>query len=274
MRTKFSVSVLFAALLFCAPTAAAQQDTTAAEVVAHWWNAVHAKNASRPVAVLVVTESTEDGIPGHIREWLAKDGRYKREVEREFDEAEIVVDQNSADRRDWNGLVRHLQGEELKRLRTQIFETKTLLFGPPASSANENAPAKVEDGLYVVQRSAPGSLPVMWYIDPKTCLPVKSSRPGEDSTITSDYGSQIANWKNFGNGVLTPIHAKISESDKPDYEWRRQEVAAQKLSEKDFSPPTPGPPDVKMSANVPPIPFAFEASHIVIPVQVNGRPQI
>jgi len=52
MRTKFSVSLLFATLLFCAPTAAAQQYTTAAEVIAHWWNAVHTKNASRPVAVL------------------------------------------------------------------------------------------------------------------------------------------------------------------------------------------------------------------------------
>ena len=121
MRTQFSVSLLFAALLFCAPTAAAQQYTSAAEVVAHWWNAVHAKKASRPVAVLAVTESTEDGIAGHIREWLAKDGRYRRETKRDFDEAEIVVGQKSADRRDWNGFVRHLEGEELKRLRTQIF---------------------------------------------------------------------------------------------------------------------------------------------------------
>src|SRR5437588_4571465 len=207
MRTKFSVSLLFAALLFCAPTAAAQESTTAAEVVAHWWNAVHAKNASGPVAVLVVTESTEDGIPGHIREWLAKDGRYKREVKREFDEAEIVVGQNSADRRDWNGFVRHLEGEELKRLRAQISETQALLFGPPASAADENAPAKVEDGLYVVQRSAAGSLPVTRYIDPKTWLPVKSTRRGEDSTITSDYCSQSANWKNCGDCVLTAIDA-------------------------------------------------------------------
>ena len=274
MRTRYSVSLLFAALLFCAPTAAAQQYTSAAEVVAHWWKAVHAKNGSRPVAVLAVTESTEDGVAGHIREWLAKDGRYRRETKRDFDEAEIVVGQNSADRRDWNSFVRHLEGEELKRLRTQIFETQTLLFGPPASAADENTPAKVKDGLDVVQVAAAGSLPVTWYIDPKTWLPVKSTRPGEDSTITSDYGSQIANWKNLGNGVLTPVHAKVSETDKPDYDWERKQVAAQKLSESDFSPPKPGPSDVKMSARVPPIPFTFEASHIVIPVQVNGRPPI
>src|SRR5205823_12198893 len=126
-------------------------------VVAHWWNAVHAKKASRPVAVLAVTESTEDGIAGHIREWLAKDGRYRRETKRDFDEAEIVVGRKSADRRDWNGFVRHVEAEELRRVRAQIFETQSLIFGPRldcsggeicSSTADQRGPIRFEDGVY------------------------------------------------------------------------------------------------------------------------------
>ena len=257
----------------CCAVAGAQDQPSAAKVVAHWRAAIHAKELKRPTEQLVVTESSEDGIPGHIREWLASDGKYKRETKRDFDEAEIVVSKSSADRRDWNGFVRHLEGQELQRLLTQIFETQTLLFGPAASAAEAGA-AKVEDGLYVVQITAAGTLPVTWYIDPKTWLPVKSTHPGEDSTITSDYGSQSANWKDLGSGILTPLHAKVSETDKPDYEWERKQVATQKIAEKDFSAPKAGPSDVRMGANVWPIPFTFELSHIVIPVSVNARPQI
>src|SRR5207253_8460711 len=56
MRTRFGASFLFAALLTGAALAAAQESVTTAQVVAHWREAVHAKDANKPAALLVVTE--------------------------------------------------------------------------------------------------------------------------------------------------------------------------------------------------------------------------
>src|SRR5207248_4464957 len=127
MLTKTGGTPLLAALLFVAPLASAQPTIATAQVVAHWRAKVHARNVNQATEQLAVTESNEDGIPGHIRECLASGDRYKRETKREFDDAEVVITKKSSERRDWNGFLRRVEGEELRRLRAQIFETQTLL---------------------------------------------------------------------------------------------------------------------------------------------------
>src|SRR5689334_23246604 len=105
---------------------------SAGKVIANWRNAVHASPSPKTVVAVLTSTSTEDGIPGHVEEWITSSGEYRRVVEREFDNEEIVVTPRIAERRDWNGFVRHLEGEELSRLRTAIFETQVLAMGPPA----------------------------------------------------------------------------------------------------------------------------------------------
>jgi hypothetical protein len=109
-----------------------------------------------------------------------------------------------------------------------------------------------------------------WYIDAQTFLPLKSVRPGEDSEITTTY----SDWRNT-NGLMTPFHAVVTETDKPDYKWDRKTVQYKSTLSKDtFAPLVPGPSDAALAPNAPPIPFTMEANHIVFSVCVNGRPPI
>lgn len=241
------------------------------------------QHAQRQTGALLVTASNEDGILGRIEESVARDGRDRREIKRKFDDAEVVLTQDLAQRRDWNGFIRPIEGEELRRFRAQIFETQTLVFGPPVPTALGQIRARLEGSLYVVELAAPGGLPVTWYIDRNTWLPVKSVRPGEDNKITTVYEDPAARagnakntprWRDLGNGVLTPATAKVSETDKPDNEWRRISMNPYRPTERSFTPPKPGPSDVRMDAHVPPVPFTLESSHIVLQVSVNGRPPI
>jgi hypothetical protein len=257
--------------LVCLASPANLPPVTSLEVVKHWAQAVGAQRRPVTSAALVASESSEDGIQGRISETIAADGRYRRVVNREFDESAEVVAGEGAERRDWNGFIRQVEGQELERLRSQIFETQTLAFGPYSAPESPASPVREEDGLYVVEFRQPGAFPVKWYVDPKTWLPVKSVRPGEDSTITTTYKS---GWANLGNGVLTPGAAKVSETDKPDYEWRRVSIRSERVTPNTFASLKPGTSDVHMDANVPPVPFTMEANHIVVQVSVNGRPPI
>ncbi len=242
---------------------------TGSDVVERWAKAVVAHPANTLASL--ATKSTEDGIEGSISETIARDGSYRRTVERKFDESEAVVTGARAERRDWNGFVRQIEGQELERLRSQIFEAQTLAFGPTMAPENPASPAPVQDDFYVVEFHPRGAFPVKWYIDPKTWLPEKSVRPGADSTITTFYKPR---WVNLGNGVLTPAAAKVSETDKPDYEWQRLSIRPERVNSSTFAALQPGPSDVQMEANVPPVPFTLEANHIVMQVSVNGHPPI
>ncbi|HYX67501.1 MAG TPA: aspartyl protease family protein [Terriglobales bacterium] len=231
---------------------------------------MHAGKWGAPQTAVLTSTSDEDGIPGKVHEWLTTAGDYRAVVTRDFDDAEVVLTARSSSRRDWNGFIRTLEGEELSRLRTQTFESSVLAFGPPKLMEQAEV-SKSEDGkLYLLKVTAPGGKPGTWYVDAATWLPVKYERPGEDSVITTSYEE----WRDLG-GVLTPIRGKVSETDKPDYKWERSSLKLEAgLSPKSFAPPQAGPSDVKMEASVPPIPFDFDSAHILFQASLNGRPPI
>src|SRR5579864_5542529 len=263
-RAALSVAIIVA----IGVSAVAQQDKTisAAEVLSKWREAVH---APRPRGTaLLGTTSNQDGIPGHIEEWVAASGEYRRVVKREFDEEEFVVTDRIAERRDWNKFIRHLEGEELSRLRTAIFETEVLAFGPDVFSAKEASVADSGDPqLYALAVKVSRGKAITWYIDRKTWLPAKSVRPGEDSEITTTY----SDWRKVGH-IMTPQHAVVAETNKPDYRWDRVSVRVRpEVSERDFAPLTPGPTDAHVDANAPPIPFDFASAHILFKMSVKGR---
>lgn len=262
-----SAAIVATLALFAGVSFAQTPAPTAAQVLAKWRAAVHAQNVGNPQAAIAASTSNEDGIPGSIEEWNTTAGDYRREVKRQFDESETVLAPRSAARRDWNGWLRPVQGKELARLVTAAFEQATLLFGPqPLWRAAELLPG-TDLSLYRLRVTPRGGEPIIWYIDAKTYLPVKSERPGDDSVITTSY----SDWRDIG-GLFTAGRASVGETEKPTYEWQRVSVKRVGPASLRFAPPKPGPSDVRMDATVPPVPFRFEASHIVLPASVNGRP--
>lgn len=93
--------------------------------------------------------------------------------------------------RDWNGHTRRILGEQLERLRAEILEESTLVFGP----SDEFQSAKVEKDetgdKYILSLVAQGGQPITWFIDAHTLLPVRSVRPGVDGDLTTEY----SRWK-------------------------------------------------------------------------------
>jgi hypothetical protein len=242
----------------------------AAEIVNNWRNAVHAGKSDAPRTALLTSASDEDGIPGNVQEWLTTMGDYRRVVKREFDDVEVVLTPHSTLRRDRNGFLRPVEGEELSRLRTAAFEASVLAFGPPKVMLQAAVSQSDDHKFYLLRVTAPGGKPVTWYVDAASFLPAKSVRPGEDSEITTGY----EDWRRM-DGILTAARGKVSETDKPDYTWERTGVKREAgLSTARFTPPEAGPSDVRMDAVLPPIPFEFDSAHIILQASLNGRPPI
>lgn len=264
----FLFTVFMTALPYARATTA-NGAMTAQEVVARWRNAVHAPADNRAKAAILVSSSDEDGVRGTIEEWTTGDA-YRRTTKRSFDQSEIVVAGRTAARRDWNGWIRDVKGQELRRLRTAIFENDVVVFGPPALMAQAEV-SQAEDGrVYVLRVTTPGGTPMTWSVDATSGLPLKSVRPGEDSEITTTY----EDWRPEG-GILTPHRGLVSETDKPDYRWRRTSVQFKAgLPKSTFAHLKTGVSDAHLDASAASIPFTLESNHIVFNVSLNGSKPI
>lgn len=237
---------------------------SAADVVAHWRAAVHAYKASRYADVKTI--STEDGIPGSIEEWIAPDA-YRRSVRRHFDNSEWLL-AHVRERKDWNGWVRNIEGKEMERLQSAIAETQAVLFGPSNELETAEVSRTSDGNSYILRYKPQGGLETSWYIDAKTFLPIRSVRPGEDTEISTTYSA----WK-VVNGVLTPFHGVVAETDKPEFIWDRERIEyGPTPSRETFARLVPGASDTILSSTAKPIPFTLEANHIVFDISINGYP--
>lgn len=261
-------AILVLLLTFAAPPSAQAQHSpvSAAEVVDRWRAAVQSDKASQ--SAVITTISTEDGIAGTTQEWISGSD-FRCEIQRNLDESQLLLTKQRNERRDWNGWVRKGEGQELERFLTGVDEERIIAFGPP----KEMRPAEVSESgdhsAYLLRYKLEGDW-TTWYIDAKTFLPLKSVRPGDDSEITTTY----SDWRD-ANGVMTPFHAVVAETDKPDFQLDRKTVEYKSTLPKDtFVPLVPGPSDAALAPNAPPIPFTMEANHIVFNVSLNGRPPI
>jgi Aspartyl protease len=255
-------------------TLAASQNSSPAnlgseKIVSNWRNAVHAKPGRRSGLAVLTNESDQDGIRGSVEEWVSQDA-YRRAIKRDYDEVATVVTPQFAKRRDWNGYVWDVQGKELGRLRTEIFEKSALIFGPPAQMP-ETVVSQTDDKAFYLLRTTPADgVPITWFIDATTWLPVKSVRPGDDTEITTTF----ADWQPTGE-IRMPHSGTVSETDKPDYQWKQVSLRFEKNTAPGmFVAPTSGPPDTVLQPDAPSIPFNFENSHIMFKVRVNDREPI
>lgn len=236
------------------------------DVLRHWRTAVHAAGGGVARTTIVASTTDEDAVDREVTEWIASAGPYRRVTKGDFDESEIVVGGAASARRDWNGFRRALEGEELRRLRTVAFERRTLFDAPQLTADAHVTP--IDDHTIALRETPDGATTITWFIDLATWLPLRSARPGVDTTITTSF----ADWSDE-SGVRVPRHLIVAETDKPEYHENVTSVRREHKLER-FELPKPGPSDVHADANIPPIPFNFENSHIMFKASVNGRPPL
>jgi len=240
------------------------------EIVTRWRKAVHAKTTRTSQFAELTSESDQDGIAGRVQEWITTSGLYRRTTKRDYDNGELVVTSQFAKRRDWNGFLRDVQGKELGRLRTEIFERSAITVGPPALMPDVAVSQSDDKKLYLLRTTPEGGAPMTWYVDGATWLPAKSVRPGDDSEITTTYDDWLATGE-----IRTPHRVTVSETDKPDYQWKQTSLLFERhTAPGTFAAPKAGPPDAVLQPDAPPIPFNFESSHIIFRIQLNGREPI
>jgi hypothetical protein len=287
---------------------------SAKEIVARWRQAVHAPGAGAGAYAVLTATSNQDGIEGRIEERLLRDdpgptaaakglaqpaedfGLYRAVVKRKYDETDTVVTARpgasewTGVQRDWNGWLRDIRGREMLRLRAAIVETRAAVFGP-GDEWNDARVSLSDDGKTCILRLVPkgataasgppsrsgeaadNAVAVTFVLDAATMRPIRSVRSGsEDGAITTTYAEFEA--KEDG-ALLIPREGRVSETDKPDYTWKRDGVHfAAEPPRKAFAAPWPGGGDTQLAADAPPIPFDFDTAHIVFKASVNGRPPI
>ena len=257
-----------------APGVATTTHPTAVEIATRWRDAVHAPAVAQARLATVTGTSDKDGVAADVEERLTStaggesQGSYASVIKRQFDETEVLIAPGTTQRRDRNGFIRDLDGTELERERTAIFETRALLFGPPPEVERAGIATSDDSKDYLLSITPPGGAPMTFAIDAKTWLPAWSIRPGDDdSTITTTY----ERWGSIG-GITTALEARVAETDKPDYRWTRSGARlADSAPAGAFAALKPGPPDARLDPGAAPIPFRFESNHIVFKVSVNGR---
>jgi len=193
-----------------APLSLQTQPSTAnaAQVVDRWRATVHSGKASRSAAITTV--STEDGIPGTVQDWISNTD-FRREVQRNVDESQLLLTKQRNERRDWNGWVRKVEGQEQERFVTGVEEERIIAFGPPKEMGSAEVSEDDDHSAYLLRYKPEGGWTTTWYIDAKTFLPIKSVRPGDDSEITTTY----SDWRS-ADGLMTPLtpfHAVVTETD-------------------------------------------------------------
>src|SRR5271168_1145556 len=209
-------SLLILLLSFTAlPSRAQHSAVDAPQVVDRWRAAVHSDKASHSAVITAI--STEDGIPGTVQDWISNTD-FRRDVQRTVDESQLLLTEQRKERRDWNGWPRKVEGQELERFTTGVDEDRVIAFGPSREMRSAELSESSDHSAYLLRYKPEDGWTTTWYIDAKTFLPLKSVRPGEDSEITTTY----SDWRN-ANGVMTPYHAVVTETDKPDYNWDRSE---------------------------------------------------
>jgi hypothetical protein len=252
-----------------APAAAGAPDARA--IVARWRAAVHPAGTARPAGLVTFRGYTrEAGLDGTVTFAVTPNGRFAQTDVSSGDTTEIVVDATTGWTKDWNGDVRVLQGEELKRTRTQAFVEQALFFGPPATLDGATLGTDPEKKYDVISHVVPGAASLMWFIDRATGFPAKVMRPTDDGNLTIVLDDWITS-----HGITYPAVSKETGGGhrSPLLTTATAVTFSAQYDESAFARPSPGPSDTHFSAGAMAlgIPFNFEKAHIMISGDLNGR---
>jgi hypothetical protein len=244
---------------------------SAGSIVQQWQAAVHRRYDQQTGTVHLEFSATEDGLPGTVDEWLTSRGEYRRSTRRQFDHNDVVLTPGRAQGRDWNDFVRNFDGTELQRLRSEAFAERVMIFGPPAALKAAQVRETPDLQYWTLQFSPLGALPITWYIDKRTSLPVKAVFAGpEDLDINTAYDE----WQ-WDGGAFYPQHISVSETDRSLAEYRlSRSFHTFSADATVFAPLRPGASDVVAASDAVALPFTLEGNHIILQAQVNGSPAI
>lgn len=264
-----SVLVAIAGVVLLSSAAAHAADSR--QIIAQWRATVQAR-AVRQGEVHLVQQGSDDGLPTLADEWIGATGDYHVRVDRKFDSDEILLNGEKAKRRDWDGYVRSLNGDELARLRSEAFTARVLAFGPSGDFTVSDVRASTDGGSDVLTLTPPGGAGYVWTIDRKSHLPLSSYKlEGEGDAATTKY----EDWGPSPWGILIPHRIEVIDTDAvPATFTVKSATLLETKPAADFADLVPGAPDVRMTADTATLPFTMESNHIVLPVTVNEHAPI
>jgi hypothetical protein len=273
-RPQLMLSIFVAGFLVLQPIVFATpnlQVPSANSIVQQWRQAGHRRADKLAGTVHLKFSATEDGLAGTRDVWVSSGGEYRRSTLRQFDRNDILLAHDRAQSRDWNNFVRDLDGTELQRLRSEAYVEQAMAFGPPGALKAAQVRETPDLKYWALQFSPPGALPITWYIDKHTSLPVKAVFAGpEDLDINTAYDE----WQ-WSSGAFYPHHVSVSETNQSLAEYRlSRSFLTSGADASVFAPLKPGPSDVVMASDVVSLPFTLEDNHIILQAQVNGSPAI
>jgi hypothetical protein len=243
---------------------------TAAQLVAHWRSAVHAAAAPPNGAAHWRANVAEDGLTHAQETWVDRSGRFASADNSPFSADAEVLSLSFAQRRDWNGFVRDLEGGELRRLRTQAFNAATLMFGPGEAFTHALVGESDDHNAWTLTLTPANGAPAIWAIDKQSGLPRSSATTdGDGNTVIVAY----TQWTGAG-GVWRPTQIQSRGSDNGGADASLSSAEFESPTASTFARLIAGPSDVSMASDEVRLPFRNEASHIVLQANVNGHAPI
>ncbi len=273
------IAIILAGVALVASGQAVRGPSDLDRIADRWQAAVGgAKSARKARSVLVRAESTEDGVAGHVEEWIGAGGW--RRVTTQGSRTRIEVCRGDvAWERDWNGKVQELRGRDRRGEQTEAY-IAALLFGGSVReiAADDNPDAKLTagddpGGGDVIAFAPADATPFQVFIDKTTGLPAKFVWKPSGHTVTLTPSE----WKETG-GLKFP-HALRRES--PD-DGTADTIAVHEIvtggskARTSFARPDDGPKDYRFASGTEAggIPFNFENDHLMVLASVNGSKPI
>jgi hypothetical protein len=258
------------ALVLGAAAPAQSSAPTAAAIVAQWRSAMHADAAPLDRAAYWRASVSEDGLTHAEETWVDRSGRFANSDNSPFSADAEVLSASFALRRDWDGFVRDLEGDELRRLRTRAFNAATLTFGPNAAFTRALVGESDDHNAWTLTLTPANGAPTTWAIDKQSGLPRSSaSTDGDGNTVIVAY----TQWTGAG-GVQRPTRFQSRGSDNGGADASVSSAGYEPPAAATFARLIAGPSDVAMASDEVRLPFRNEASHIVLQIQVNGHAPI
>ncbi len=263
------------ALVLCLAPAAgagAASNSGLQEVMNRW---VEAALGPQPPArdargAVMRADTLEDGIPGHVEEWLDRGG-WRRVTTQGARLREEVCRGDVAWVKDWNGKVLELQGRDRRDQLTAAY-IEGLLFGETARGVLADGQAELAGAAaaqpnLVIRLSPKDGVPFDLFVDKATGLPAKIVRKSFDDEVTLE----LSDWRSVG-GRKFPFSMRQStgKSAGESTSTVREVVASRRAVS--FARPGEGPKDFKFAKGSAAlgIPFNFENDHLMVQGRVNG----
>jgi hypothetical protein len=246
-------------LILCLLAASARADES--RLLARWAEAAGGLEHIRRIEALhAVFATDEDGMAGRREEWTTSALQRRERVDHTRDETVTVFDGRSGWRRDWNGFVEKLAGDDLRR------QAGVALVHSFAALTGAAGPAK-EVGPDTLELEPKDGSPLRLVLDPASGLPLRAELPSFDGTLTIAF----SDWRPV-DGILVPFAEKWTTGPNTTTA-HLQSIDFIARDGVDLSPPPPGPDDVffvRKATGSERLPFNFDNNHIMILAKVNG----